>query len=100
MKFQQHGDVIIGRTKSIPEGAKLLNHLVVMEGEVTGHRHQIIEGEAQLYEKDGVLYLKAKSDCKIGHEEHGIQTITKGNYKIGRVVEYDPFEDAIRSVKD
>lgn len=100
MEYYQHGDVTIKKVVEIPENSEKKNHLILMDGEITGHKHQVVDGEAILFEKDGVLYLKADTKCTVGHEEHKAITIPKGNYKIGRVVEYDPFEDAIRSVRD
>ena len=100
MKYFQHGDVKITVVNKIPGDAKKLEHLVLMDGEITGHKHQVVQGEAILYEKNGVLFLKANTDCTVGHEEHKAITVPKGNYEIGRVVEYDPFEDSIRAVRD
>ncbi len=96
----QQGDILIEVVESFPGDAKKLDHLVLMDGELTGHKHQVIEGKAVLYEKDGTLYLSAKSKCVIGHDEHHAQTIAPGKYKIRQVVEQDPFEDAVRSVRD
>lgn len=97
LKYQQ-GDVLLDEVDEV-EGEKL-NHLVLMDGELTGHKHRVIEGEAELYEKNGVLYLNAKTSCTIGHEEHHHQTIVPGKYRVRRVVEQDPFSDAIRQVQD
>jgi|WetSurSiteA1Bulk_404760.scaffolds.fasta_scaffold28246_2 hypothetical protein len=97
--FYQHGDVLIEDCK-IPADAKKLNHVVLMDGELTGHKHQIVIGKGELFEKGETLYLSAITDCVIGHEEHARITVAPGTYKIRRVVEYDPFEDAIRSVQD
>ena len=96
----QHGDVLINKVKEIPKDCKKLAHKVLMEGEVTGHKHEVISGDAQLFEKEGTLYLAAKTDCVVTHQEHGNVTVKKGNYKIGRVVETDPFSDAVRTVHD
>lgn len=100
MTYYQQGDVTIKQVKEIPKYAEKKNHLVLMDGGITGHKHQVVKGDAILFEKDGVLYLKAETDCMVGHEEHKAITIPAGNYQIERVVEYDPFEDTIRSVKD
>jgi len=32
-----------------------LSHLTLAEGEVTGHQHRISEGEAELYDHNGIL---------------------------------------------
>lgn len=89
MKRRQ-GDVLIVPCP-VPAGAKKLKHLVLAEGEVTGHKHQVVEGDADLFEKDGVLYLSIKSETAvIGHEEHEAQTLPKGDFKITIQREYEP----------
>ena len=82
MKPMRHGDVLIIPTKEEARGKKL-NHLVLAEGEVTGHIHQIIEGKAALYEFDDKVYLDVQSKiAKIDHEDHGLKEIPKGRYEI------------------
>ena len=71
------------------------------EGEVTGHRHRISEGEAQLFERNGILYLKVLSPTAIlTHEEHAQVTIPQGNWKIRIQREYVPELAGWRSVAD
>jgi hypothetical protein len=86
----RQGDVlIIPRKISVP-GTKL-PHLTLAEGEVTGHRHQISSGEAELFEENGTLYLKVLSPKAIlTHEEHAEVTIPQGNWEIRTQREYSP----------
>jgi hypothetical protein len=66
----RQGDVLIIPQKASPQGTKL-PHLTLAEGEVTGHRHRISNGEAELLERDGVLYLRVLSPTALlTHEEH------------------------------
>ena len=51
----RQGDVLIIPSETPVTGTKL-PHLTLAEGEVTGHRHRISNGEAELFERDGVLY--------------------------------------------
>jgi hypothetical protein len=44
----RQGDVILLPTQTL-EG-QLLPHLTLAEGEVTGHKHRISDGQAELYE--------------------------------------------------
>lgn len=98
MMYQQ-GDVILKKVEKVQ--GKKLNHLVLAEGEVTGHCHQVTEGDAGLYEKDGTLYLSVQSDSAVvTHEEHGAITLPKGNYEICKVREYDHFLEESRAVQD
>ena len=95
----QQGDVILRKVKEIK--GKKLKHLVLAEGEHTGHKHQIIKGDAELYEHEGTLFLRVLSDsATLAHEEHAHQVIEKGDYQIGIVREYDHFGEEIRSVAD
>lgn len=85
----RQGDVILLPVEQI-EG-KNLSHLTLAEGEVTGHRHRISEGLAELYEKDGILYLRVLSDrATLTHEEHNAIQIPQGNWLIRIQREYEP----------
>ena|SRR4028118_1281506 len=68
-----------------------LPHLILAEGEVTGHKHRVSEGEAQLYEKDGTLYLRVISDTALlTHEEHKTISIPQGTWMVRIQREYEP----------
>jgi hypothetical protein len=85
----RQGDVILIPTESI-EGEQL-PHLTLAEGEVTGHRHRISEGEAELYERNGTLYLKVLSPTALlTHEEHNQIAIPQGDWMIRIQREYEP----------
>jgi hypothetical protein len=58
---------------------------------VTGHKHRISEGQAELYDRNGILYLKVLSETAIlSHEEHRAIAIPKGNWMIRIQREYEP----------
>lgn len=103
MRTFQQGDVLI-QAIEMPEGVtkvkRVKGRLILAEGEVTGHAHAIKSKEAELYEKDGVLYLRCETDCTVTHEEHGPVTVPPGDYVVHRVVEVDPFADEVRKVAD
>ena len=85
----RQGDVIITPARSI-EGAKL-PHLTLAEGEVTGHSHRISEGQAELYERGGTLYLKVLSpEATLLHEEHAAIQIPQGDWMVKIQREYAP----------
>ena len=97
--FIQQGDVLIKKVESIK--GKKLNHLTLAQGESTGHHHTITEGDAELYEDNGVLYLRVNSEEAIlTHQEHGPVVIEKGDYKIGIVREHDHLTDETKNVSD
>jgi len=89
MQPMRQGDVILLPAKTT-EGQKL-PHLTLAEGEVTGHKHRISDGQAELYEKDGTLYLKVLSEtATLTHEEHEAIAIPKGIWMIRIQREYEP----------
>lgn len=89
MKPLRQGDVILVPVKQV-EGEKLI-HLTLAEGEVTGHKHRISQGNAQLYAKNTDLYLSIFSDkAELVHEEHGSISVPQGNWKVQIQREYEP----------
>lgn len=52
----RQGDVILMPVVQV-QGEKI-PHLTLASGEVTGHKHRIAEGEAELSQKDDTLYLR------------------------------------------
>lgn len=104
----RHGDVILtkGRfpeyLKPIPArqvGSNPNENFILAEGEVTGHAHRISEGEVELYERDGTLYLRVLSEtAALTHEEHHRIDIPKGDWVVRIQREYEP--DGWRYVAD
>lgn len=104
MKYQQ-GDVILKKTNQSLENGKKLDHLILAEGEITGHNHQIVSGVAQLIvlqgNDRGKMILNVISDyAKLKHQEHKEIDIPKGKWEISQVREYDHFNEEIRQVID
>ena len=104
IKKYQQGDCIIKSTEvKQKDFGKKLNHLILQKSDISNHKHQLINGNAVLYEgknKDE-FYLNIKSDSiEFIHEEHKSISIPKGKYLVYGVREFDPFEDVIRRVKD
>ena len=95
----QQGDVLLKKVSKVQ--GKKLNHLILAEGEATGHCHVITKGDAELYDDNGTLYLKVFSDeAELTHQEHDVITIKKGEYEIDKVREYDHFAEEARLVRD
>ena len=68
-----------------------LPHLILAEGEVTGHKHRISKGEALLYESDRTLYLRVFSETALlAHEEHNAIAIPQGSWMVRIQREYEP----------
>ena len=89
----QQGDVLLKRIDKLPKSLEKINHLILAEGETTGHAHVIeqTEGTATLFkEEKGNLFLLIKNgQVVLKHQEHKNIIIDPGIYKIGRVLEYD-----------
>lgn len=85
----RQGDVILLPVQQV-EGEKL-PHLTLAEGEVTGHKHRITKGQAELYKKQGTLYLSVISEAALlNHEEHQAISIPQGNWMVRIQPEYEP----------
>lgn len=101
MQMRQ-GDVLVEKVAGIPAGATRITAgvrgYVLAEGEATGHAHTVAPEYGELYEKDGVLYLKIEADAPLTHQEHATITLPRGTYRVQRQVEYTP--QAIRNVAD
>jgi hypothetical protein len=95
----QQGDVILKKVSKIK--GKKLDHLTLAKGEKTGHHHTITEGDAELYEEKGILYLRINSEeATLTHQEHNPIVVEKGDYEIGIVREYDYLNEETRNVTD
>lgn len=85
----RQGDVILLPVQQV-EGQKL-PHLTLAEGEVTGHKHHISEGQAELCEQNDTLYLRVISEeALLSHEEHRAIQIPQGNWIVRIQREYEP----------
>lgn len=108
LKNFRQGDVLIfGDSKNmsvrLEKGwQKRMRHKkdnIIIEGEVTGHMHEVVNGK--LYEdpknKD-VMILEAGEKCIVQHPEHGPIAMPKGTYEIAIQREFNG-KDA-KKVKD
>lgn len=94
----RQGDVILISCDDKIEG-KTLPHLTLALGEVTGHSHQIVSGDAKLVERDGSMWLKVASEtATLSHEEHAAIQVPQGTWLVQIQREYEP--DGWRYVAD
>lgn len=85
----RQGDVILLPVEQT--AGQTLSHLTLAEGEVTGHKHRISDGQAELSFQDGTLYLRVLSDvATLTHEEHQAISIPQGNWMVRIQREYEP----------
>jgi hypothetical protein len=96
----RHGDVLVAQVPAIPVEALRRPHLVLAEGEMTGHVHRIAEpNSAELFQRGSEMFLRVL--CKTAtliHQEHGPIELPQGEYRVWRQREYSPRE--IRQVRD
>ncbi len=85
----RQGDVILLPVQQV-KGQKV-PHLTVAKGEVTGHKHRISEGQAELYEKDGIC-PSVLLTALLTHEEHKAISIPQRSWIVRIKREYEPFK--------
>lgn len=100
MPLYRHGDLLVQSADKVPLDARPLQHLVLAEGELTGHSHRIAErGAAKLFQRGRDLFLTVTAHTvTLVHQEHGPISLTQGVYRVWRQREYFPRE--IRVVQD
>jgi hypothetical protein len=91
MKWYQQGDVLLKLVDKVPDGATRLDHLILTQGEVTGHAH-VAHGEGvAILEVESGRYLCAPVGGTVLHPEHRPVLLPPGIYRVERVVEWDHF---------
>ncbi len=85
----RQGDVLftaISRDELPPDLVERKSRVVV-EGEVTGHAHRLVEGRV-LVATLGAMYLEVLHATQVVHEEHNPITLSPGYYRITQQREY------------
>lgn len=107
LKNYRQGDVLIFGENRLrtplsadwKKRAKLLPTGVILEGEKTGHKHEVINGKLYQHpDKKDVMILEAGDGCIVKHPEHKEIAMPKGVYEIAVQREYD--DGKARKVKD
>lgn len=86
---------VIRKCKNIPNN-------VIIEGELAGHKHEVINGKLYEHPTDkDLMILEAEEGCKVIHPEHGPVPFPKGQYEIKIQREFSPADkEQSRKVKD
>lgn len=97
----RQGDILIIRIDKIPNGARPMKKrngsLILAEGEIVGHCHEIKEPTAKGWLLGDAMYLdlKKKTETDVFHPDHNDPTKNKipqilkpGQYQVIRQVEY------------
>lgn len=106
MKTQmiRQGDVLVRRVKRIPSDVKAVpresGEVVLAHGEATGHRHAIVERQAEMWSGGGGTWLSVgDGGATLKHEEHAPIPLDPGKYQVVRQREHSD-EDEVRYVAD
>lgn len=106
------GDIGLRLVNALPDGATKVaakdGHYVIAWGEATNHAHAVVATpEVELYERNGVLYLKCDAPTALlhgplhgGKGDHGTQTLAPGVHEVIRQRTYDYVAHAPRRVID
>lgn len=96
-KFQaRQGDILFDQVDQLPKGLKKAESGVIAYGEVTGHSHRMATlDDCDIFvDKDGNMFLEARAESTVVHDEHGPITFPPGIFQITRQREYDAAEAA------
>lgn len=86
----RQGDVLLVRIEAIPTNAKICPGPVILaEGEVTGHAHEIPSG-AQLWQLEEKRFVLTQHEVELTHQEHASIRLEPGAYEVRRQREYEP----------
>lgn len=103
-----HGEVIIHKTKEVPQGATKLNlthsYHIIAPSETTGNHHVIdVKDGVEFYEKNGTLYMKNEVPTEVRcliKNRHDSVTLEPSVWEIDKQREYDYFKQVHRVVAD
>lgn len=104
--YYQQGDVLVVPVEKFPSDdlttiEPSFRGNILAEGESTGHAHVMSPQTTRLLsDRYDHVFLEVFEATVLKHEEHGAITIDPGLYEVGRIREYDPFEEEIRNVRD
>ena len=102
LKVWSQGDLIIIE-EPVPESAKKKEDHdgIFLRGEVTGHAHRIIKGEARFFLDGLTARAWALTDLEIGHEDHpSIRIPARTQFRYYQEREADWVEEINRNVAD
>ena len=109
MRKAHHGELGIFKTDTeIPPGANKIKpsggKYIVANSESTGNHHCVeAKPGIELYEKNGVMYLKNDVECAVFcviKERHDAITLEPGIWEIESAKEYDYLTEETRNVAD
>lgn len=108
MKAYFHGEVCVKAIAELPKGLSKVEpksgRYIIADSETTGNHHCVEAVDAvEIYEKDGVLYLKNEVAVKmfcVDQARHDTEIVPPGIWEVNRAKEYDYLTEMVRSVED
>lgn len=98
MDLFRQGDVALIPVKQT-KGLKIdENDYILARGEATGHHHRIT-GQLHVFKDDNQIFCEISEPAELTHQEHDLQVIPPGSYKVVIQREYD-LVDGVRRVMD
>lgn len=94
----RQGDLLIVRVDEIPAETDTVQGNVMLAGQVTGHSHRLVHGEAPAVAATHLLSLAVTTQASLVHEEHRPITLPPGRNQVRRQRAYHP--QTIRTVVD
>lgn len=96
------GIIVAPKGAKIPQGFSEVPDNVIIEGEISGHKHEVKNGKL-LEKKDSAtgetkMILQAFDNCEVVHPEHKPIKVPKGLYEIRIQKEFK--EGEAKKVKD
>ena len=86
-RMYRQGDILLVETIMVPGPAKKRDKPVILEGEVTGHAHRMVNGD--VYDSFPGVFVIASINASLVHDEHGHINIPPGTYRVVRQREFD-----------
>ncbi len=97
-KIIRQGDLLIIKVDKIPDNLPKKTDKILLEGEASGHRHQLSSGtiyaENSTRDNNYLLgYFLLEEASALTHPEHKTIELEPGIYKFHQQREYDPQEE-------
>lgn len=106
MRMVRHGEIMFVPVDE-PEGVTQVasGREYIAGHSESGHHHVVTSSDFEVYEKDGVRFVKMKEPGQVKHlktgpDKHETKTLAKGWFEIRAKNEFDYFANMLREVRD
>lgn len=88
MDMFRQGDLLFRKVDRIPNGFSISKDPVILRGEATGHKHELVNGVVFRAKYHRELYIEVLKSGRIIHEEHATLELPMGIFQVIRQREY------------